>query len=325
MVKVAVTGGIGSGKSYVCKLLEMRGISIYDCDKAAKHIMASSEDIQSELKRVVGSDVFSDGKLNKAKLASFLLKTESNTLKINNIIHPAVAEDFIKSGYGWMECAILFSSGFNRLVDKVICVVAPIDVRIGRIMMRDGISVLCAPGHKGLYGPQGSGFAAFADDFDFERFRCSLFGGNGKNSNETDMGHEPPDSYEAGTVATPSIVGLGAGLRYVVSVGRDKIEQHENSLMQYGKELLKDNKRVTVYMPQAQRGAILLLGFEGISPSEVSEKLGDAGVCTRAGLHCAPTAHRVLNTGGDALRVSFSAFNTPEEVEKFVLILDRML
>ena len=140
MVKLAVTGGIGSGKSYVCKLLEMRGISIYDCDKAAKHIMASSEDIQSELKRVVGSDVFSDGKLNKAKLASFLLKTESNTLKINNIIHPAVAEDFIKSGYGWMECAILFSSGFNRLVDKVICVVAPIDVRIGRIMMRDGIS-----------------------------------------------------------------------------------------------------------------------------------------------------------------------------------------
>ena len=140
MVKVAVTGGIGSGKSYVGKLLEMRGISIYDCDKAAKHIMASSEDIQSELKRVVGSDVFSDGKLNKAKLASFLLKTESNTLKINNIIHPAVAEDFIKSGYGWMECAILFSSGFNRLVDKVICVVAPIDVRIGRIMMRDGIS-----------------------------------------------------------------------------------------------------------------------------------------------------------------------------------------
>ncbi len=192
-------------------------------------------------------------------------------------------------------------------------------------MMRDGISVLCAPGHKGLYGPQGSGFAAFADDFDFERFRCSLFGGNGKNSNETDMGHEPPDSYEAGTVATPSIVGLGAGLRYVVSVGRDKIEQHENSLMQYGKELLKDKKRVTVYMPQAQRGAILLLGFEGISPSEVSEKLGDAGVCTRAGLHCAPTAHRALNTGGDALRVSFSAFNTPEEIEKFVLILDRML
>lgn len=140
MVKVAVTGGIGSGKSYVCRLLEKRGVSIYDCDKAAKHIMASSADIQSELRRAVGPDVFLDGKLNKAKLASFLLESENNTRKINNIIHPAVAEDFIKSGYGWMECAILFSSGFNRLVDKVICVVAPIDVRIGRIMKRDGIS-----------------------------------------------------------------------------------------------------------------------------------------------------------------------------------------
>ena len=192
-------------------------------------------------------------------------------------------------------------------------------------MMRDGISVLCAPGHKGLYGPQGSGFAAFADDFDFERFSCSLYGGNGKNSKETGMGHEPPDSYEAGTVATPSIVGLGAGLNYVRTVGREKIEQHENSLMRYGRELLKDRRRVRIYLPEADRGAILLLGFDGISPSEVSAKLGDVGVCTRAGLHCAPTAHDALGTGGDALRVSFSAFNTPEEIEKCVLILDTLL
>ena len=192
-------------------------------------------------------------------------------------------------------------------------------------MMRDGISVLCAPGHKGLYGPQGSGFAAFSDDFDFERFRCSLFGGNGKNSNDIDMGHEPPDSYEAGTVATPCIVGLGAGLRYVSSADREKIEKHETSLMRYGAELLEHHKKVKVYLPAAQRGSILLLGFDGISPSEVSEKLGDAGVCTRAGLHCAPAAHRALRTGGDALRISFSAFNTPEEIEKFVLILEKIL
>lgn len=140
MVKVAITGGIGSGKSYVCKLLEKRGISIYDCDNAAKSIMASSKSIQSELKRVVGADVYSNHRLNKAKLASFLLKDENNTLKINNIIHPAVAEDFVNSRYEWMECAILFSSGFNHLVDKVICVTAPIEIRIKRIMLRDGIT-----------------------------------------------------------------------------------------------------------------------------------------------------------------------------------------
>ena len=192
-------------------------------------------------------------------------------------------------------------------------------------MMRDGVSALCAPGHKGLYGPQGSGFAAFADDFDFEHFSCSLYGGNGKNSNETDMGHEPPDSYEAGTVATPSIVGLGAGIEYVKSVGREKIEAHETALLRQGAAILERNPRVELYLPQARQGAILLLGFDGISPSEVSEKLGEAGVCTRAGLHCAPTAHRALQTGGDALRVSFSAFNTPEEVEKFARILEKIL
>lgn len=109
------------------------------------------------------------------------------------------------------------------------------------------------------------------------------------------------------------------------TVGREKIEQHENSLMRYGRELLKSHRNVRIYLPQADRGAILLLGFDGISPSEVSAKLGDAGVCTRAGLHCAPTAHDALGTGGDALRVSFSAFNTPEEIEKFVLILDKLL
>lgn len=140
MVKVAITGGIGSGKSYVCRLLEKRGFYIYDCDKAAKRIMASSVEIQSRLKSVVGAEVVSDGVINKAMLAAFLLKNDDNANKINNIVHPAVADDFIRSGCVWMECALLFSSGFDRLVDKVICVTAPLNVRVDRIMHRDGIT-----------------------------------------------------------------------------------------------------------------------------------------------------------------------------------------
>ena len=73
-------------------------------------------------------------------LADYLLKSDDNAKRINNIVHPAVAEDFVGSGYEWMECAILFSSGFDRLVDKVVCVTAPVNVRIERIMNRDGIS-----------------------------------------------------------------------------------------------------------------------------------------------------------------------------------------
>lgn len=140
MVQVAVTGGIGSGKSYVCRLIERRGIHVYDCDSAAKRIMASSDEIKAALCRVVGDDVLSEGRIDKAVLASYLLKSEKNAQQINRIVHPAVAEDFISSGYSWMECAILFSSGFDKLVDKVVCVTAPLEVRVDRIVRRDNIS-----------------------------------------------------------------------------------------------------------------------------------------------------------------------------------------
>lgn len=140
MVKVAVTGGIGSGKSYVCRLIGRRGIHVYDCDSAAKRIMASSDEIKVALCRVVGDDVLSEGRIDKAVLASYLLKSEKNAQQINRIVHPAVAEDFISSRYSWMECAILFSSGFDKLVDKVVCVTAPLEVRVDRIVRRDNIS-----------------------------------------------------------------------------------------------------------------------------------------------------------------------------------------
>jgi len=84
--------------------------------------------------------VYESDRLNKAVLTSFLLQSDENTRKINAIVHPAVAEDFISSGMNWMECAILFTSGFNRFVDKVVCVTAPQNVRVQRIVMRDGIS-----------------------------------------------------------------------------------------------------------------------------------------------------------------------------------------
>ncbi|MBR6743928.1 MAG: aminotransferase class V-fold PLP-dependent enzyme [Clostridia bacterium] len=192
-------------------------------------------------------------------------------------------------------------------------------------VMRDGISVLCAPGHKGLYGPQGSGFAAFADDFDFSRFAVSAYGGNGKNSAELDMGREPPDSFEAGTLATPAIVGLGEGLRFVKLRRREQIEAYENGLYHHAKSALSKLPRVKIYLPEEKRVSLLLLGFEGTAPSAVAERLSDHGICTRAGLHCAPIAHRTLGTGGDALRISFSVMNTPAEVDAFSYILQTIL
>ena len=101
-------------KSFICQMLEHRGIHVYDCDKAAKRIMLLSREVQSRLVDVVGKNVIVDGRVNKPVLAEYLLKNESNAQRINQIVHPAVAEDFVSSGYSWMECALLFSSGFNK-------------------------------------------------------------------------------------------------------------------------------------------------------------------------------------------------------------------
>ena len=142
-MKIAITGGIGSGKSYVCRILEKQGIGVYDCDAEAKRLMRSDADLQAGLKRLVGEEVYSaEGILQKPVLAQFLLASEANKLAVNDVVHPAVARDFELSDYQWMESAILFDSGFDRRThfDFVVCVTAPVSVRLQRIMQRDHIS-----------------------------------------------------------------------------------------------------------------------------------------------------------------------------------------
>jgi len=140
-MKTGITGGIGSGKSYVCRLLEQRGIKVYDCDQAAKRLIRSSERIRQQLTALIGSDIYlPDGQLNKAVVAQFLLESEENAKAIDRIVHPAVFQDFKESGIEWMESAILYESGAYELVDHVVVVTAPEEVRIQRVMQRDGIS-----------------------------------------------------------------------------------------------------------------------------------------------------------------------------------------
>ena len=102
--------------------------------------MRESEDIRSQLTSLIGEDAYREGRLNKAAVARFLMQSEDNTQKVNAIVHPAVGLDFVLSGLSWMECAILFESGFDRYVDRVVCVTAPEEVRLARVMRRDGIT-----------------------------------------------------------------------------------------------------------------------------------------------------------------------------------------
>jgi dephospho-CoA kinase len=132
-MKVGITGGIGSGKSYVCKRLQRHGITVYDCDAAAKRLIRTSPDLQQQIIQLVGS-------LDKAAMSRFLLASEANQQAMNAIVHPAVFRDFQESGIQWMESAILFESGADQLVDKSVVVTAPQEVRIQRVMQRDGIT-----------------------------------------------------------------------------------------------------------------------------------------------------------------------------------------
>lgn len=147
MIKIAVTGGIGSGKSYISHLLEDMHIPVYNADNEAKRLTASDPVIREKLTALLGGDVYKDGALNKPLLASYLFSDPAHVLQINAIIHPCVREDFaawVERQKGCeivgMESAILYEAGFQDTVDAVVMVYAPVDLRVQRAMYRDGAS-----------------------------------------------------------------------------------------------------------------------------------------------------------------------------------------
>lgn len=147
MIKIAVTGGIGSGKSYISHLLENMHIPVYNADNEAKRLTVSDAGIRGELIALLGEEVYKDGLLNKPLLASYLFSNPAHVLQINSIIHPRVRKDFTvwverqeKCEIVGMESAILYEAGFQDTVDAVIMVYAPVELRIQRAMYRDGAS-----------------------------------------------------------------------------------------------------------------------------------------------------------------------------------------
>ena len=145
MISIAVTGGIGSGKTFVSNLLKERGIPIYNSDDEAKRLMLSDDGIRQDLVTLLGKDVYRDGVLNKPLLASYLFSDADNAARINAIVHPRVKADFQRwllehqdVEIAGMECAILYEAGFQDAVDCVLMIYAPEALRIERAMKRDG-------------------------------------------------------------------------------------------------------------------------------------------------------------------------------------------
>lgn len=179
---------------------------------------------------------------------------------------------------------------------------------------------IAMPGHKGLYGPQGTGMLL-----------CScgdakplLEGGTGSVSLRQDMPEFLPDRLEAGTHNVTGIAGLLEGIRYVRRQGEARILAHERGLISLAAEGLRRQGRFTVYAGPAQAGVCSFVPGD-MDCEALGEKLGESGIAVRAGLHCAPLAHRTagtLDTG--TVRLSVSAFNREEEIRLFLRALRRV-
>ncbi len=139
---VGLTGGIGSGKTTVARIFAMIGAPVYEADSASKKLIDSDRNLQGKLQAVLGADIVLDGKIDRPKMASLIFSDENLLQKTNEIIHPAVAEDFQNwhqnqnADYVIREAAILFKSGSYQDCDKIIVVSAPQEMRIKRVMQR---------------------------------------------------------------------------------------------------------------------------------------------------------------------------------------------
>ena len=145
-IKIGLTGGIGSGKSVVSKLLTTYEIAVYDSDTRAKSLMETDDNIISSITQILGKEAYTDGKLNRRFVAEEVFASSSKLLQINTIVHSAVIDDFSR----WaelqaadilvFESAIIFENGLEKYFDKIIAVVAPQKLRIERVKRRSGLS-----------------------------------------------------------------------------------------------------------------------------------------------------------------------------------------
>ncbi|MBQ8409536.1 MAG: aminotransferase class V-fold PLP-dependent enzyme [Clostridia bacterium] len=178
-------------------------------------------------------------------------------------------------------------------------------------MEKDNVDILCLPAHKGLLAPQGCGILILRNLLMLDTL---TEGGNGINSLDSDMGQESPERYESGTLCTPAIAGLYAGLRFLKSFGIANVARHESMLWQRAYTYLQNTRNVTVH--DHTPGSVLLFSVNNASADEVGEQLSKRGFCLRTGYHCSALGHKALQTpDGGAARIGFGIFNNEQETD----------
>ena len=177
-----------------------------------------------------------------------------------------------------------------------------------------GCDILCAPAHKGLFGMQGAGFALFVNPKNTKEI---IVGGSGVNSLSPSMPLSLPERLEAGTLSTPAIASLHAGISFIQEVGIEAIENREKLLRTLLTERL-DSVGAKIYDTEKECSSTVSFSFEDFAPDKIGSALDEAGICVRSGFHCSPLAHKTLGTyKTGSVRASIGYFNTVNEIDAF--------
>jgi dephospho-CoA kinase len=145
-MKLGITGGIGSGKTSVCRVFNVLGIPVFSADYEAQKIMNEDREIKKGINGIAGKNIYPDGKLDRMELASLIFNDPVSLKKVNALVHPVVFDHFIQwaekqtAPYVIMEAAILFESGGSKLVDRIATIVAPVEERISRVTLRNKLT-----------------------------------------------------------------------------------------------------------------------------------------------------------------------------------------
>lgn len=276
---------------------------------------------------------------------------------ISNLEHNAVVRPLIKTGVNYSVAKVDFFNDDKTLEEfktkikpntkLIICTAAsnvwgrvlPLE-KIGKICKEKGvlfavdaaqgagvlpidmkkmnIDFLCVAPHKGLYAPMGIGLLLCRKTIE----NTLLEGGSGTNSIEPFQPKDLPERLESGTMNVAGIFGVGSGVDYVNQIGLEKIYNHELSLIQYLYEKLKETEGIILYTPYPEKekfAPVLSFNYKDFPSEKLTSILSKLGFAVRGGLHCAPLAHKAMDTlNSGAARVSVATFNTKSEIDEFL-------
>ena len=196
----------------------------------------------------------------------------------------------------------------------------PIDI------VRNNINLLACPGHKSLLGPQGTGFLYISEELNLKPL---IEGGTGSNSELSEQPDFLPDRFQSGTLNSPGIAGLKAGIEFINKKSIQTIKEHEDKLSKAFINKLKEINPVCIYGPLSmkEKTAVVSFNINGKDSAEIATALDEKyQIMVRVGLHCSPYAHKTIGTFPDGtVRASFSIFNTIEEVDYFIDSLKKII